>query len=138
VFVLATSPGVTAATGTATSPTSGRWRHLPPRCWKDISALIPTDVDLERRIRDHAIDILVLRYDRDGHAGAVVVEVWPTTSGDIAVRRLRSAATTIASMQMRAGPHRQEIEARRIAIVGVGALGSFIADLLIRAHPRRR
>jgi hypothetical protein len=104
----------------------------PPRSWSDISALISTEVNLDRRIRDQTIQVVVLRYDRDGHEAAVVVEVWPTTTGDIAVRRLRSAADTLEANRRRAGPDRDSLDGRRVAIVGVGAIGSFVADMLVR------
>ncbi len=107
--------------------------NVPPRSWNDIGALISPTVDLDRRIREHAVDIVVLRYDRGDRNGTVVLEAWPTTAGGIAVRRLRSGADTEAARSARSGPDSSTLRGRRVAIVGIGAIGSFIADMLVRA-----
>lgn len=110
---------------------------VPPRSWGDVSALINPDVALDRRIHDHSIELVVLTYQRGSHDGAITLEVWPTTDGGIAVRRLRSAADTDAAKTARAGRIAPELRGCRVAIVGVGALGSFIADVLVRSGIRR-
>lgn len=109
---------------------------VPPRLWKDISSLVDAGVDLGHRIRQFEITLVVLIYRRGTHNGAIVLEVWPTTDGDIAVRRLRSAADTEAARFTRAGPDARQLRDCRVAIVGVGALGSFIADMLVRSGLR--
>lgn len=106
---------------------------FPPRSWADISALISPATDLDRRIREHAVGTVVLRYDRGDREGIVLLEVWPTTAGGIAARRLRSGADTEAARSARAGLDSWALRDRRVAIVGIGALGSFIADMLVRA-----
>jgi hypothetical protein len=109
---------------------------VPPRSWGDISARINPSVDLDRRIRNHAIEIVVLIYRRGSHDGAVSLEVWPTVDGGIAVRRLRSGADTDAAKTARSGLLAPELRGRRVAVVGVGALGSFITDILVRSGVR--
>lgn len=109
----------------------------PPRNWADISGRIDPTVDLERKIRQHQVSVVVLSYQRGDHPGAVVLEVWPTRSSTIQVRRLLSGADTAAARSARAGLLAPTIQNGRVAIVGVGALGSFIADLLVRAGVRR-
>lgn len=109
---------------------------VPPRTWDDVSARINPNVDLDRRIRAHSIDIVVLIYRRGEYDGAIVLEVWPTVAGGVAVRRLRSGADNRAAKTARAGVVAPELHGRRVAIVGVGALGSFIADMLVRAGVR--
>lgn len=108
----------------------------PPRTWEDISALIDPAVDLDRRIRDHTVAVLVLIYRRGAHDGAIALDVWPTTAGGIAVRRLRSGADTNAAREARAGIMAPALRDHRVAIVGVGALGSFVADTLVRSGVR--
>ncbi|GAB4085938.1 hypothetical protein GCM10028784_25680 [Myceligenerans cantabricum] len=108
---------------------------VPPRNWDDLSALIDPAVD--RKIRQHVITVLVLLFRRGDHDGAVVVEVWPTTTGDIAVRRLRSGADTKAARSARAGLLAPELSTCRVAVVGAGALGSFVADMLARSGVRQ-
>lgn len=105
----------------------------PPRKWEDLAARIDPHINLEKRIRQRSISLLVLLYNRGGHEGTVLLEVWPTTTGTIAVRRLRGGADTTAARASRSGPRATELTDRRVAVIGVGALGSFIADLLIRA-----
>ena len=106
---------------------------VPPRTWTDVSARIHPGVDVDRKIRRHAITVLILLYRRGAHDGATVMEVWPTTTGGIAVRRLRSGADTEAARSARAGLLAPKLGARRVAVVGAGALGSFIADMLVRS-----
>ena len=109
---------------------------VPPRSWQDVAARIAPDVDLDRRIRDHLIDIVVLIYRRGTRDGAIVLEVWPTKDGGTAVRRLRAVADTTAAKTARAGVVAPLLNEARVAIVGVGAIGSFTADLLLRAGLR--
>lgn len=111
--------------------------NLPPRTWEDISARIDAEVDLNRRIRQYTVAVVVLIYRRGTHDGAITLEVWPTKDGGIAVRRLRSGADTVAAKSARAGILATELHARRVAIVGLGALGSFIADTLVRSGVRQ-
>lgn len=68
--------------------------------------------------------------------GAITLEVWPTVDGGIAVRRLYSGADTDAAKGARSGLLAPELRGRRVAVVGVGALGSFIADMLVRSGVR--
>ena len=109
---------------------------VPPRTWDDISARIDTGVDLDRRIRNRTVAIVVLIYRRGAHDGAITLEVWPTEGGGVAVRRLRSGADTDAAKTARAGLLAPELRECRVAVVGVGALGSFIADMLVRSGIR--
>ncbi|MDR6639429.1 ThiF family adenylyltransferase [Paenarthrobacter nitroguajacolicus] len=106
---------------------------IPPRTWADISALVQPGNKLDARIRRHEVSVVLLRYRRDEQDGAILLEVWPTVSGEIAARRLKSAADTSAARTARAGVHRSELSNKSVAIIGLGALGSFIADMLARA-----
>lgn len=110
---------------------------VPPRSWQDVALRIAPDLDLDRRIRNHVVEIVVLIYRRGSHDGAIVLEVWPTKDGGIAARRLRSTADTPAAKSARAGLVAPLLHEARVAIVGVGALGSFAADMLVRAGLRR-
>ncbi|KXO99707.1 thiamine biosynthesis protein ThiF (plasmid) [Tsukamurella tyrosinosolvens] len=109
---------------------------VPPRTWDDISVRIKPTVDLDRKIRNHSITILVLTYRRGLHDGAITLEVWPTVGGSIAARRLRSGADTDTARAARAGLLAPELLRCRVAIIGVGALGSFVADMLVRSGIR--
>ncbi|MDY0947066.1 ThiF family adenylyltransferase [Frigoribacterium sp. CFBP9039] len=110
---------------------------VPPKSWQDVTARIAPNVDLDRRIRNHFVEIVVLIYRRGTHDGTIVLEVWPTKDGKIAVRCLRATADTIAAKTARAGLVAPLLHEARVAIVGVGALGSFTVDMLVRAGIRR-
>lgn len=109
---------------------------VPPRTWADISSRIDSHADLDRRIRQQTVAIVVLTYRRGPHPGAIVLDVAPKKDGGTAVTRLRSAADTEAARSARAGVLAPELRGSRVAVVGVGALGSFIADLLVRSGAR--
>ena len=106
---------------------------FPPRSWDDLVARIDATVNTEKRIKSFSVKILVLTYQRGGHEGTILLEVWPTVDGGIGVRRLRSGADTGAARYSRAGAHSAELSIRSVAVVGLGALGSFVADMLVRA-----
>lgn len=109
---------------------------VPPRDWGDISAQVRADVNLDHRIRTHLVEIVVLLYRRGAHGGAIVLEVWPTKGGGIEARWLKAAADTDAARFSRAGSAAPLLREVRVAIIGVGALGSFVADMLVRAGVR--
>lgn len=109
---------------------------VPPRTWQDISSRIDPDVDLDRRIRERTVALVVLIYRRCTHDGAITLEVWHTKDGGVAVRRLRSGADTDAAKAARAGFLAPKLRGCRVAVVGAGALGSFIADMLVRSGLR--
>lgn len=109
---------------------------MPPSSWDDIAAKIDTDVNIDRKIRDYSVSVVVLTYRRGGHDGAIALEVRPMATDYIAVRRLTSVADTEAARSARAGVIAPELSESRLAIVGVGALGSFIADTAVRSGIR--
>jgi len=105
----------------------------PPRSWDDIVALAKLSDDTIRRIKGGSISVLGLIYDRGGHEGLVLLEVRSDASGTISATRLLSASNTPDARRARSGPGSQHLSDKRVAIVGVGALGSFIADALVRS-----
>lgn len=109
---------------------------VPPRTWADISIRIDSSADLDRRIRQQAVVVVVLTYRRGLHTGAIVLDVAPKKNGGTTVTRLRSAADTEAARSARAGVLAPQLRGCRAAVVGAGALGSFIADLLVRSGVR--
>ncbi|MFF7146273.1 ThiF family adenylyltransferase [Streptomyces nodosus] len=110
---------------------------MPPRSWADISIRLDASADLDRRVRQWTVAVVVLTYRRGPHTGAIVLDVAPKKDGGTAVTRLRSGADTEAARSARAGVLAPELRGSRVAVVGVGALGSFIVDLLVRSGVRR-
>ncbi|MFC7865999.1 HesA/MoeB/ThiF family protein [Streptomyces murinus] len=109
---------------------------VPPRTWADISARLGSNTELDRRIRQQSVAVVVLIYRRGTHEGAIVLDVASTKEGGTAVTRLRSGADTEAARSARAGVLAPALRESRVAVVGVGALGSFIADMLVRSGVR--
>jgi hypothetical protein len=109
---------------------------VPPRAWADISARLGSNTELDRRIRQQSVAVVVLIYRRGTHEGAIVLDVASTKEGGTAVTRLRSGADTEAARSARAGVLAPALRESRVAVVGVGALGSFIADMLVRSGVR--
>ena len=103
--------------------------------WSSVSRLLgPSAGRVEKRIRAGAYEFLALRYQRQGHHGVLVL--FPALQGaEIQLRAAASAADDSYTRRMRAGNPRTVRALRRstVAIVGVGAVGSFMADLLARA-----
>lgn len=109
---------------------------VPPRTWADISARLGSNAELDRRIRQQSVEIVVLIYRRGSHEGAIVLDVAPAKEGGTVVTRLRSGADTEVARSARAGVLAPELRESRVAVVGAGALGSFIADMLVRSGVR--
>lgn len=107
--------------------------ETPPRGWADLEALAALDSDQIARIKGGAISVLGLMYDRGGHEGLILLNVRASADGSITAKRLLSAANTTGARMARTGPHAGELAGKSVAIVGVGALGSFIADALARS-----
>jgi len=109
---------------------------VPPRSWEDVVTLAEAKIDLGRSIRSGAIDLLVLRYERAGQQGAIALEVGTNAEGGIEVRRLLSASTDTGPRLIRSGPYAAQLAEKRVAIVGIGAVGSYLADVLVSAGVR--
>jgi molybdopterin/thiamine biosynthesis adenylyltransferase len=85
------------------------------------------------------VEFVVLRYCRAVADGvlALAVRRAPSPGTSYEVRACESADTSLATRMLRAGPSASDIADRRVAVVGVGAVGSFVADLLFRHGVRR-
>lgn len=105
----------------------------PPRSWDDLAQRLENSATLERKIRDQVLQVLALRYDRGGHPGAILLHVSPGEDSGIHVARLSSAADTRAARVARSGRASSRLTCYKVAVIGLGALGSFVADLLVRA-----
>jgi hypothetical protein len=93
------------------------------------------DADEARQLRSlidgGSCKVIVARYTRQEHAGSLGLVV--TGSDPLELKAATTAQTDIASLRLRAGHDAGVLENRRVAIVGVGAIGSVTADLLARS-----
>lgn len=106
---------------------------VPPRGWADLQKRLDPSASLERQIRDRRVSVVALTYSRRSQAGAIMLEVRPDDDGGITARRLASASDTPQVRSARSGPSALELGRLSAVVVGLGAIGSFVADLLIRA-----
>jgi hypothetical protein len=109
--------------------------EIPPASWDDLTVAIPAaDVRLiEKAVADGRFNYLIVRYVRGGIGAAVVLSIWRDTSGGIGLASVRSASDAPATLRLRAGADSEALGESRVAVVGVGAIGSFVCDLLARA-----
>lgn len=103
--------------------------------WDGLTDLLPEQDrgGLIRRIRDHSVEMLLLRYDRAGHEGVLALSTNPLSHGRVDLRAHRTASTTESVVARRAGPQRALLAGTTVAVVGCGAIGSFVVDQLVRA-----
>jgi molybdopterin/thiamine biosynthesis adenylyltransferase len=108
---------------------------VPPAGWEDLKAAIPDEdaARIERAVDEGRFRYLVVRYTRGGVGAAVVLAVWKDQSGAFTLRALRSASEAKATLRLRAGLDAKALADSRVAVVGVGAIGSFLCDLLSRS-----
>ncbi|MFC0623252.1 ThiF family adenylyltransferase [Kribbella deserti] len=100
--------------------------------WADTEAALGDDaVTVRRLVVQGALDLLLLRYRRGGRTGMLVLAT-TKLNGRPAVRRCEAADTSEVSRRLRSGPPSAELVDRKVAIVGCGAVGSFMADMLFR------
>jgi ThiF family len=83
-------------------------------------------------IRDGNYRLLLLRYRRAGREGVLALAA-NAAKDEIVLRAHDSAGTSAAVRRLRAGPHASALAAKSVAVVGCGAVGSFVADGLARA-----
>jgi molybdopterin/thiamine biosynthesis adenylyltransferase len=101
--------------------------------WEKLFATLGPDADEVRRLVSlGVVEFVVLRYLRADAAGVLALSLRPDPKGDHEIRACESADTSEANRMLRAGQFASELVDRRVAVVGVGAVGSFVADLLFR------
>lgn len=114
----------------------GEVRH--PVCdWVDLAALLgPHATTVGHGIGLGVIDRLLLRYHRNGSPGVLVVRARTCPTG-VLLRASEAADTSSGTRNLRAGTHAGELSSRSVAVIGCGAIGSFLADILHRSGVRR-
>jgi hypothetical protein len=105
----------------------------PIRDWSDLATALTKDRrNVEQHIRGGYVDLLVLRYRRGAAVGVLIVQTKVTPTG-ILVYGCEGADESLDTRTLRAGAPAGLLTKQRIAVVGCGAVGSYIADLLFRA-----
>jgi hypothetical protein len=131
--------------GKGTKPRRARSRDLygwvadigepdrPPRDWDELNELILAGAspDVAKCVERSGGCVLLLRHARKGHPGVLGLMVTETSRG-LEVKALETAEGTEDVKRLRAGSNQDQLRAASVAIAGVGAIGSFTADLLAR------
>lgn len=104
----------------------------PFRMWDELADLLgPRASRLGQELRSGRGDVLLVRYTQQGREGVVALRV-AFRDGMFALRAMLSASQDVAVLRLRSGPDAEVLHDKRVAIVGLGAVGSFSADLLAR------
>lgn len=111
--------------------------RAPIRDWEDLCEAVGT-VGAERlqRARRDGVSRVLLRYTRQDVPAVLALELqerWGLEDGSPRVSALRSAPDDTATRLIRAGQAAAELAEASVTVVGVGAIGSVIADLLHRS-----
>lgn len=105
----------------------------PIHTYDELCALVDDAVTtrLTRNIQVGRVALLLVRYRRAQQPAVLALTVVNRTP--VELHAVASAHEGDATLQMRAGSDRDLLRTRRVAITGVGAVGSTTADLLARA-----
>ncbi|MES5825142.1 ThiF family adenylyltransferase [Streptomyces sp. RG80] len=103
----------------------------PIRSWKDVRILVEDVDSLEQEIRDRRIIGVFLIYSRSGRSAMLPLRVTPVGE-EFSISVYASASDAVEVRAYRSGPDRETLATKSVLVVGVGAVGSFLADLLAR------
>lgn len=107
----------------------------PPTNWDELKTMLPAEDmhAIEAAIRDRRLSYLIVRYSRGDATAAVVLRAWKGKSGAIELAATRSACDAPSVLGLRAGSSAAQLAGASVVVVGAGAIGSFLCDLLARA-----
>lgn len=110
----------------------------PPRSWVELCTELKDSAEVEGFLRERRADLLLLRYTRGGHRGVLgLVPVPGSSNRELQFRSVSCASRSPETMALRTGFQSSELREKRVTIIGVGAIGSFIAEGLFRSGIRR-
>ena len=108
----------------------------PIKSWGGVVPLLGPDAD---RVKQEAtvkrIQWMLVRYSRNGASSVLALRL-NVSGSDVEIRSCEAADTSVATRTLRAGAGSAALAHVRVAIVGCGAVGSFVADLLFRSGLR--
>lgn len=109
----------------------------PIAVWDDFEAVLGKH---GRWVRDlilqGSVESLILLYKRGAKQGTLGLAVTADAKDEITITSREVADTCIAARSLRAGPQADLLAAKKVAVVGCGAVGSFVADMLYRQGVR--
>lgn len=106
----------------------------PVRAWDDLVDLVDHDLELLRGLISlGSVEYLLVRYNRAGRDAILAMKVVGLLDGLPALHALESADTSVQTRTLRAGSNASRYRNKKVAVVGCGAIGSHVADLLFRS-----
>lgn len=95
--------------------------------------------ELDMLVRLGHVRLVVIQYTRGGHAGVLALSITRSASvaGGVSLAAREAADVSDASRRLRAGRPAASLSRYRVAVIGCGAIGSYVADLLLRSGVRR-
>jgi molybdopterin/thiamine biosynthesis adenylyltransferase len=111
----------------------------PIRDWPDlVRALGDCAAEITRLVQLGRVEFLLLGYRRGQRAARLALAARPVIGNpSVRITVCESADTSLATRLLRAGPARPGLTDCSVAIVGLGAIGSHVADLLFRSGIER-
>ncbi len=105
----------------------------PFRTWRELADLIDDHaVSIEADVHRGRGDVLLVRYSRCGIQSVAALRVAPNEKGEIQLRGMTAADESGSTRLLRAGPDVEVLRDKGVTVIGLGAVGSFVADLLAR------
>jgi molybdopterin/thiamine biosynthesis adenylyltransferase len=106
----------------------------PIRNWEDLVDLVGHDLErLKSLIEIGSVEYVLVRYKRGERDAVLAVKVVGTIDGLPAFHALENADTSSQTRTLRAGDNATRYQKKKVAVVGCGAIGSHVADLLFRS-----
>lgn len=103
----------------------------PIRSWDDVLDRAGEDTaESLTKDRQLGLDHVAIRYQRRGEHGVLIASIFGLGSPNLAA--LNAAPDDQRTRDLRAHPNATTLQSKSVAIVGVGAIGSVVADLLHR------
>lgn len=106
--------------------------EAPVKQWSDIEPLLTQRTKVAANIRAGRIGTLILRYSRGGQEAVLALSTG-FNGTDIVLAAHHSASNTAAVRRLRAGAQAATVAGKTVAVIGCGAVGSFLVDGLLRA-----
>ena len=105
---------------------------VPLRTWEEVLSHVGEDAArADRLVKQVNSAIVLLRYQRGSHEGVVALRAqWK--GGKVCLGRIESASKSSRTLHLRAGYDASDLSRFTVAIVGIGAIGSLLADQLCR------
>ena len=105
---------------------------VPLRTWEEVLSHVGEDAALaDRLVKQVKSAIVLLRYQRGSHEGVVALRAqWK--DGKVRLESIESASKSSRTLRLRAGYDASDLSRFTVTIVGIGAIGSLLADQLCR------